>query len=184
MFIYVHLVLYVNMKRRLVHVFELRQYSDLSRHIEEPQNGIYCLNFFKNEAEGPETLFHIRSNLLCLLCRCVVSFLFALRYMFYCVRTWCVVWEWHCLSVMATVTKGGRVLRRSIAAICTIVFIAWVVHWHCSSMDDSNVLRCMCGCQSPHRWGYCTQESQILAYVLEYMTQIRIFTRYCHRNSK
>ncbi len=29
-------------------MFELRQYSDLSRHIEEPQNGIYCLNFFKN----------------------------------------------------------------------------------------------------------------------------------------
>ncbi len=29
------------MKRRSVHVFELRQYSDLSRHIEEPQNGIY-----------------------------------------------------------------------------------------------------------------------------------------------
>ncbi len=36
------------MKRRLVQFFELRQYSDLSQHIEEPQNNIYCLNFFKN----------------------------------------------------------------------------------------------------------------------------------------
>ncbi len=35
------------MKRRSVHVFELRQYSDLSRHIKEPQNSIYCFNFFK-----------------------------------------------------------------------------------------------------------------------------------------
>ncbi len=42
-------MLYVNMKRRSAHVFELRQYSDLSRHIKESQNGIYCLNFFKND---------------------------------------------------------------------------------------------------------------------------------------
>ncbi len=78
------------MKRRSVHVFELRQCSDLSRHIKEPQNCIYCFNFFKNDslkAEGPETLFHIRSNLLCLLCQCVVSSLFALRCIFHCVRT-------------------------------------------------------------------------------------------------
>ncbi len=39
---------------------------------------------------------------------------------FHCMRTWCVVWERHCLSVMATVTKGGRVL--------------WTVNW-CSSMQ-------------------------------------------------
>ncbi len=26
---------------------ELKHYSDLSRHIKEAQNGIYCLNFFK-----------------------------------------------------------------------------------------------------------------------------------------
>ncbi len=82
MFIHVNFVLYVNMKRRSVHVFELRQYSDLSRHIIEPQNGIYCLNFFKNynlKAESPDSLFHTRSNLLCLVCRHVFSFLFALR---------------------------------------------------------------------------------------------------------
>ncbi len=36
-----------------------------------------------------------------------------------------------------------------------------------------------------HRTGvdvYCTSQSQILACVLEYMTQIRIFTVYCHLN--
>ncbi len=50
MFIHVYFVLYVNMKRRLVHVlFELRRYNDLSRHIKEPHNGIYCLNFLKND---------------------------------------------------------------------------------------------------------------------------------------
>ncbi len=34
------------------------------------------------KAKCPETLFHIRSTLLCLLCQCVVSFLFALRCIF------------------------------------------------------------------------------------------------------
>ncbi len=29
---------------------------------------------------------------------------------------------------------------------------------------------------------YYTSQSQILAHVLEYMTQIRIFTVYCHLN--
>ncbi len=62
------------MKRQSVHLFELRQFSDLSRHMKEPQNG--------DEADDPETLFHIRSNLLCLLCWCVVSFLYALRLYF------------------------------------------------------------------------------------------------------
>ncbi len=36
-----------------------------------------------------------------------------------------------------------------------------------------------------HRTGldvWCTSQSQILACVLEYMTQIRIFTMYCHLN--
>ncbi len=31
---------------------------------------------------------------------------------FHCVRTWCVVWEGHCLSNIATVTKEGKFLRR------------------------------------------------------------------------
>ncbi len=29
---------------------------------------------------------------------------------------------------------------------------------------------------------YCTSQSQILPYILEYMTQIRMFTVYCHQN--
>ncbi len=49
MFIHVHFMLWVNMKRLSVQMFELRQYSDLSRHIEEPQNNIYCLNIFEND---------------------------------------------------------------------------------------------------------------------------------------
>ncbi len=72
---------------------ELRCYSDLSRHIKEPQNGIYCLNFLQNEIIWKLRLFHTESNLLCLVCRCVVSFLFAPRCIFHCVRTWCVAWE-------------------------------------------------------------------------------------------
>ncbi len=38
-------------ERRSVHVSIdlIRQYSDLSQQIKEPQNGIYCLNFFKND---------------------------------------------------------------------------------------------------------------------------------------
>ncbi len=31
---------------------------------------------------------------------------------------------------------------------------------------------------------YCTSQSQILAYILEYMTQIRIVTIYCHLNKE
>ncbi len=50
-----------------------RQYSDLPQHIKEPHNLSYCLNFLKNYNLKAETLFHTRSNLLCL----VVSFLFA-----------------------------------------------------------------------------------------------------------
>ncbi len=40
---------YLNKKGRSVHVLELRQYSDLSHHIKETQNGIDFLNFFKND---------------------------------------------------------------------------------------------------------------------------------------
>ncbi len=69
---------------------------------------IVWISFKMNqEAEGPETLFHIRSNLLC---QCVFSFLFALQCIFHCMRT-CVAWERHCLSGMATVTKAGLVLQ-------------------------------------------------------------------------
>ncbi len=59
-----------------------------------------------------ETLFLTRSNLHCLVFRCVVSFLFAPQCIFYCVRTWCVEWERHGLSDIATVLKEGGFFRR------------------------------------------------------------------------
>ncbi len=77
--------------------------------MKEPQNDIYCLNFFKNYKIWNLRVL-IRYLVCCLVCRHIVSFLFALWCMFHCVRrTWCVVWEQHCLSDIATVTKGGRV---------------------------------------------------------------------------
>ncbi len=85
-----------------------------------------------------------------------------------------------CLFVALYVWKPG------IAVSCRIIFRAWgcdPLFRHGSSMDESSVLRWMCSCQS--RTGvdlYCTSQSQILAYVLEYMTQIRIFTVCCHLN--
>ncbi len=40
----------VKRKRWSVHMsVELRHYSNLSRHIKEPQNSIYCLNFLQND---------------------------------------------------------------------------------------------------------------------------------------
>ncbi len=36
---------------KMIVPLELRKYSDLSRHIKEPQNGIYCLNFFKKKLQ-------------------------------------------------------------------------------------------------------------------------------------
>ncbi len=73
------------------------------------QNGIYCLNFFKNnnlKSESPETLFHIRSNLLCTLS---VSSL--LCDVFFTAWEHGVLWERHCLSGIATVTKEDGSLR-------------------------------------------------------------------------
>ncbi len=52
-----------------------RQYSNLSQHIKEPQNGICCWNFLKKiHILKCKTLFHTRSNLQsCLLLRCDFS---------------------------------------------------------------------------------------------------------------
>ncbi len=90
--------------------------------IKEPQNGIYCLNFSKNYK-----ILNLRVLIPCFIpevtcsvvCRRIVSFLFALQCIFHCMRTWCVVWERYCLSEIATVTVGGWVVaigcERSIA---------------------------------------------------------------------
>ncbi len=53
-----------------------------------------------------------------------------------------------CLFVAISVWKPG------IADFCGIILIAWVVSWHGSSADESNVLRWMCCCHSLHRCGY------------------------------
>ncbi len=42
----------------------------MSQHIKEPQNSIYCLNSYKMTKF--ETLFHAKSNLLCLCERSIV----------------------------------------------------------------------------------------------------------------
>ncbi len=95
----------VKRRRWSVHVpLELRRYSDLSWHIKGPQNSIYRLN--------AEALYHTKSDLLCLVCRHVVSFLFAPRCIFHYIRTWCVAWKHHGLLDVATVTKGDRSLQR------------------------------------------------------------------------
>ncbi len=55
---------------------------------------------------------HTKSNLLCLFCRHIVSFLFATQCIFHCVRTWCVVWKQDGLLNITTVMKGGRSFQR------------------------------------------------------------------------
>ncbi len=102
------------MKRRSVHVqLELRLHINLSRYIKEPQHFIYCLHFFKKLKNlNAETLFHTRSSLFCLVCRHIVSFLFAPWCIFHCMRTLCVVREQHGLSDIATITKVCGFLRR------------------------------------------------------------------------
>ncbi len=60
-------------------------------------------------------------NLLSLVCQCVVGVLFAPQCIFHCVRTWCVLWERHGMSDVATVAKGGGSLRRvNCASSCTV----------------------------------------------------------------
>ncbi len=91
---------------------KLRHYSDLSRHIKVPQNAIYCLNLFKKwQNLKAKTSFHSKSNLLCLVCQPVFSFLCAARFF-----TWCVAWERHGLLDVATVTKGAGLCEGSIQA--------------------------------------------------------------------
>ncbi len=89
MFIHVYfLCLWVDMRRWLVHVLpELMHYTNQSRHITKPQNGIFC--FLKKWPNlKAETWFYTKSNLLYLACRHVVSILIAPQCLFNCARTW------------------------------------------------------------------------------------------------
>ncbi len=61
MFIHVLHVLQVNMKRRSqLMLLELRQYSDLSRHITVPQICTYCLDFLKKKKKKLKACFTTR----------------------------------------------------------------------------------------------------------------------------
>ncbi len=82
--------------------FELRCYSDLSRHIKKPQNWIYCL-FLKRQHLNAETMFHTKSNLFCFVCWHAVV---AMQCKFHFMRTYGVR-EPLGLSHVAAVTKGG-----------------------------------------------------------------------------
>ncbi len=97
------------MKRRSL---ELRQYSDLSRHIKEPQSGIYCLNFFKKDKIWKLRPCFIPKATCC----CQFPLCSTILYIFHCVRTWCVVWELHCLSDIATATKEAGFCEGSIGS--------------------------------------------------------------------
>lgn len=101
----------LNLKSGVFWLLELRCYSDLTQNVKELY-GIYCLNFLKSwqNLKTETYLFHTKSNLLFLVCRQVVGFLFASHCFFrsfHFVRTWCLAWERYGLSDVATVT-GGR----------------------------------------------------------------------------
>ncbi len=104
-------------------LLELRHYSNLSCHRVTKH---YLLFEFLTKWQNwkAQSLFHTRSNLLCLVCRHVVSFLFAPGCIFHCVRT-CVVWERHGLLDTATVTKGGGSLWRVNCQMLLVNFTAF-----------------------------------------------------------
>ncbi len=81
-----------------------------------------------------------------------------------------------CLFVAISVWKPG------IADFRGIIFLAW--GWVGTAPARINLMFWGVCVSVSHRTGggYLLYLSQILAYVLEYMTQIRIFTRYCHLN--
>ncbi len=79
---------------------------DLSGHIKEPQNGIYCFNFFFKKMWKAETFFFFNNVTFSVLSVCMLS-VSSCSTMYFSLRT-CVAWECHGLSVIATVTKGGN----------------------------------------------------------------------------
>ncbi len=103
------------MKRWLVHVLlELRCYSDLSRHIKEPQNDIYRLNFLKNENIWKLRPCFIPEVTCFVFSRRAVRFLFAPQCIFLLREdTMCSVRAaLSVLSDIATVIKEGEFLQR------------------------------------------------------------------------
>ncbi len=107
MFIHVHFMLYM---KRSVHVATLTEAIQWSV-IKEPQNNVYCLNFYKNDKIWKLKVMRpcfIQEVTCSVLSVCVLSVYSLLCHvLFHCVRTWCVVWEQHCLLEIATVNKDG-----------------------------------------------------------------------------
>ncbi len=109
MFIHLHFVLYVGTKRRTVHLFEPRQYCQDTLKSHKTVFIVYIS--LKMTNFNAETLFHTRSNLSGL--SACFQFPLCSTIYFPLLEKWCVVWEWHCLSGIVTVTKGGRVIVNS-----------------------------------------------------------------------
>ncbi len=135
MIIHVYFMLYlVKRNKWLVHMpLELRHYSDTwKRH-----KIVFIVWILKqNDNLKTETLFHTKSNLLCLVCRSVVNVLFAPQCIFQCVSTWCVAWERQALSEAATVTTGGRSLRRVNSIKCLQFQVTSKAHSILRSLDE------------------------------------------------
>ncbi len=86
---------------------ELGRNSDLSRHIKEPQNGIYCLNFLQNDKIWKLRPCFIPEVTCSVLTVGMLSVSSLLHNVFFTVWEHGVVWEQHGLSDIATVTKEG-----------------------------------------------------------------------------
>ncbi len=74
-----------------------------------------------------------------------------------------------------TISKRGN------AAACGMNILKWDVLRH-AQMNLMFSGECVAVSLRTGEDAYCTSQSQILAYVSEYMTQIRIFIVYCHLN--
>ncbi len=135
MIIHVYFMLYlVKRKKWLVHMpLELRHYSDTWK----SHKIVFIVWIFKqNDNLKNETLFHTKSNLLCLVCRCVVNVLFAPQCIFHCVSTWCVAWERQALSEAATVTTEGRFCEGLIPIKCLQFQVTSKAHSILRSLDE------------------------------------------------
>ncbi len=115
----------------------MRRYSELSHRIKEPQTHIYCLNFFKKN----DTIWKLR---LCFIPKVTCSVLSVgalsvsslLHDVFF--TAWCVAWERHGLSDVATVTKraggGGGLFGEHQYFVreckCFEIFLYFFFHHH------------------------------------------------------
>ncbi len=79
--------------------------------------------------------------------------------------TWPVVRLRHSEKLKCFYLDAARTRLEKTSAVCGIILLAWAVPRHGFSLDESNVLRWMCSCQSPHRCG-CLLYFAIIDYSL------------------